>query len=95
MAARGRYEAVFAANIRARRMANAEAARESSRQKGRKTGWRGISVDLLMQGVEETPNTVANDGNSSAEETLNGYTVVSIWSASQLDRTKLKVIWCV
>jgi hypothetical protein len=91
MAARARYEAVFIANIRARRRHNAETAREHARDKGRKTGWRGLSVDLVTNAGE------ADDVDSTKEvgvgETLNGATVAKIWSASHIDRMRLRSIW--
>lgn len=97
-APRARYEAVFAANVYARQQADAEAARELSRSKARKTGWRGLSVDLIT-GTTESHNgaetRIIAEAQIGSETTLSGHAVSIIWSASKLGRNKLRSIWFV
>jgi hypothetical protein len=92
-AARARYEAVFAGNVGAQMRVEAEAARELSRNKARKTGWRGLSVDLVTNTDESDPLSAPVMPVIGAETTLSGHQVRAIWSASQVDRTKLRLIW--
>ncbi|KAG1877695.1 hypothetical protein DFJ58DRAFT_3515 [Suillus subalutaceus] len=66
-------------------------------------GWRGLSVDLITN-PEDHPilplKAAENDNNDDtdlvpvgAEERLGGRIVRLIWSASKLDRSKLRDIW--
>ncbi|KAF8559696.1 hypothetical protein OG21DRAFT_1502924 [Imleria badia] len=77
-----------------------------SPKKGRQAaGWRGLSVDLITnpedlpvlsseKALEESDSEEGEVSSSVApEEKLNGRIVKHIWSASHLDRQKLRSIW--
>ncbi|KAF8495305.1 hypothetical protein JB92DRAFT_2748165 [Gautieria morchelliformis] len=74
--ARKRYDALFERNL------------PQNPRKGRASGWRGLSVDLLTNG--EKSNFMED---SSREERLDGSVIKSIWSCSKLPRVRLREIW--
>lgn len=101
-AARRRYEAVFCANVISCRRAEASE-RAKSPPPGRKSrqaaGWRGLSVDLITNPEENQSSEEAGpevlDQEVGSDDRLDGRMIAMIWSASKLDRSKLKEIWCV
>ena len=74
-------------------------------KKGRQAaGWRGFSVDLIANpedhpvlSAEKSPegsdSEEEEESSSAPEQKLNGRIVKYIWSASRLDRQKLRSIW--
>ena len=69
-------------------------------------GWRGLSVDLINYPTTSTDRSPDNTGKSDQgeleidsvvgpDERLDGTIVRLIWSASHLDKGKLKLIWWV
>jgi hypothetical protein len=108
--ARSRYETVFEANVLnyRKQVATAKPARlsPSAAKKTRQAaGWRGLSVDLITNPMENFLNPNGNGDtvkSSSAKEVdgvvgpgdkLDGCVVRLIWNASKLDRAKLRDIW--
>jgi hypothetical protein len=93
---RSRYEKVFVANILYQRK-QASTKRASLPKKQRQAvGWRGLSVDLLMNpGPVGNEESVAEqvDDVVGPDERLDGCIIKVIWSASKLDREKLRDIW--
>jgi len=75
-----------------------------ARKSRQAAGWRGISVDLITN-PEDHPilsSKADNDESDDAEQTpvgpeerLSGRIVKLVWSASKLDRQKLRDIWYV
>ncbi|KDQ61175.1 hypothetical protein JAAARDRAFT_173762 [Jaapia argillacea MUCL 33604] len=96
-AARKRYESVFISNVLNRRKASSPLSPAATRNKRSAAGWRGLSVDLITN-PEEHPLSPTSEAESEFEEVgvderLEGLIVQHIWSASKLERRKLKDIW--
>ncbi|KAF8590037.1 hypothetical protein K439DRAFT_1628247 [Ramaria rubella] len=71
-----RYDALFERNL------------PPYTRKGRSSGWRGVSVDLLTSGdIPEFGDDVAR------EERLDGVIIKRIWTCSKLPRARLREIW--
>jgi len=68
-------------------------------------GWRGLSVDLITnpddhpmlsgKEKEDAEEDKEVDMEIGPEERMDAFTVQLIWSASKLDKEKLKTIWSV
>ncbi|KAG6877578.1 hypothetical protein C0992_009661 [Termitomyces sp. T32_za158] len=97
-AARLRYDAVFDANVRQHRRADAQKAvqrpallsPEQARGTHRRAaGWRGLSVDLITA-AQDAP---ADDDAVGPSDKLEGRFVKPIWRRSRLGRKTLAEIW--
>ncbi|KII89179.1 hypothetical protein PLICRDRAFT_91601 [Plicaturopsis crispa FD-325 SS-3] len=99
--AKKRYEGVFVANILQQRQA--ENARKATallspgtRKSRQAAGWRGLSVDLITNPDDNPLKSLEKEGDGGIEpidEKLDGRAVKLIWSASRLEKEKLKKIW--
>lgn len=74
--AKRRYDALFERNM------------PQTSRKGRASGWRGLSVDLLTNG--ENSDFIHEP---SGAERLDGQLIKCIWSCSRLPRKRLREIW--
>ncbi|KAG8929854.1 hypothetical protein FRC03_008134 [Tulasnella sp. 419] len=85
-AARLRYEALFDRNMASRSASSSSenVTSPTGRSRGRATGWRGLSIDLMTAGPS-VPDGMENQ--------LDGASVKAIWSCSKLDRAFLKELW--
>lgn len=111
-AARSRYESLFDNAVQGRRKAEKKTQRIKLlapppllTKKGRQAaGWRGLSVDLIINPedhpvlssknrFDESDSEEEESSSVAPEERLNGRIVKYIWSASRLDRKKLRSIW--
>ena len=98
-AARKRYEAVFTVNVIAARQVKRAKSPPPIRKPRQAAGWRGLSVDLITNPEEISPNTdhavrsELIEEEVGSEEKLDGETVKAIWRLSRLERTILRTIW--
>jgi len=97
---RTRYEKVFVANILYQRKQAATNQASFPKKQRQAVGWRGLSVDLLMNpdgpvGNDTPKESVAEQVEDvvGPDERLDGCIIKVIWSASKLDREKLRDIW--
>ncbi|KAL6298595.1 hypothetical protein BKA93DRAFT_820299 [Sparassis latifolia] len=92
-AARRRYEALFTANVRARRP-RIRSPPPGTARKRQAAGWRGLSVDLITSPeLGEVPLSEKEEEPAEVDERLEGATVRRIWSLSRLERGTLRAIW--
>ncbi|KAG6844923.1 hypothetical protein H0H87_002407 [Tephrocybe sp. NHM501043] len=108
-AARVRYEAVFNANVVQQRKAEKQKAKEKpallspTEARGasrRAAGWRGLSVDLITGGNDDSVADPSSQDNENVNEVvepadrLEGHLIKTIWRRSRLGRRTLGAIWC-
>jgi hypothetical protein len=112
LAARKRYEAVFINNVLQQR--KAQAAKETSTgsllsppsevaRNRRAAGWRGLSVDLIVDPQGPTINGAQNStpqsqgvvDEAASHDKLEGAIVKLIWKKSGLDSSRLAEVWYV